>query len=52
MRFFIFAIFLAFLQAKNFERDIYMLPPDDQKREGYIWIFKKQLYGLDGTSRG
>merc|ERR1712105_12136 len=41
----------AFLQAKNLEREIFLLPPRDVKKEGIIWKLKKPLYGLNDASR-
>merc|ERR1711984_62091 len=41
----------AFLQAKELEREIYLLPPKDVKKEGLIWKLKKPLYGLNDASR-
>ena len=37
----------AFLQAKGFEREVYMEPPRDIKRPGKIWKLKKPLYRLN-----
>ena len=41
----------AFLQAKELEREIYMVPPKDVKKESVIWKLKKPLYGLNDASR-
>merc|ERR1712030_114011 len=41
----------AFLQAKNLEREIFLKPPPDVKKEGTIWKLKKPLYGLNDASR-
>ena len=41
----------AFLQAKKLDRDVYMEPPKDIKKEGKIWKLLKPLYGLDDASR-
>ena len=41
----------AFLQAKDLEREIFLLPPKDVKKEGLIWKLKKPLYGLNDPSR-
>ena len=30
----------AFLQAKQLDRDVFMMPLKDIKREGYIWKLK------------
>ena len=44
-------IWAAFLQAKRFDREIYMKPPEDIQKPGFIWRLKKPLYGLDDASR-
>ena len=41
----------AFLQAKELERDKYLIPPKDVKKDGIIWKLKKPLYGLNDASR-
>ena len=41
----------AFLQAKCLDREVYMEPPKDVKKEGKIWKLKKPLYGLNDASR-
>ena len=41
----------AFLQVRELEREIYMMPPKDVKKEGIIWKLKKPLYGLNDASR-
>ena len=33
----------AFLQARELDRDVYLLPPKDIRKEGYIWRLKKPL---------
>ena len=40
----------AFLQAKDLEREIFLLPPKDVKKEGLIWKLKNPLYGLNDAS--
>ena len=40
----------AFLQAKGLDREVYMEPPKDVKKEGKIWKLKKPLYGLNDAS--
>ena len=35
---------VAFLQAKQLDREVFLEPPKDIKREGYIWKLKKPLY--------
>ena len=41
----------AFLQAKQLDRDVYMMPKKDVKKEGYILKLKKPLYRLNDDSR-
>ena len=41
----------AFLQAKKLDREEFVRPPDDMKKEGKIWKLLKLLYGLDDASR-
>ena len=41
----------AFLQAKQLDRDEFLKPPKDIKKEGIIWKLKKPLYGLNDVSR-
>merc|ERR1712236_76105 len=41
----------AFLQAKKLDREVFVRPPDDIKKEGIIWKLLKPLYGLDDASR-
>ena len=36
----------AFLQAKELDRDIFLMPSKDVRKEGYIWKLKKPIYGL------
>ena len=44
-------ISVAFLQAKKMDREVFVRPPDDIKKEGKIWKLLKPLYGLDDASR-
>ena len=44
-------IHVAFLQAKDLEREIFLLPPRDVQKEGLLWKLKKPLYGLNDASR-
>ena len=37
----------AFLQAKQLDRDIFLRPPNDIRKEGIICKLKKLLYGLN-----
>ena len=41
----------AFLQARELDRDVYLLPPKDIRKDGYVWKLKKPLYGLNDASR-
>ena len=41
----------AFLQAKQLDRDVFLKPPKDIKKEKIIWKLKKPLYGLNDASR-
>ena len=44
-------IWAAFLQAKELEREIYMVPPKDVKKESVLWKLKKPFYCLNDASR-
>ena len=41
----------AFLHSKVLDRDVFVEPPIDVKKQGWIWRLKKPLYGLDDASR-
>ena len=41
----------AFLQTKGLDREVYMEPPKDVKKQGKIWKIKNPLYGLNDASR-
>ena len=41
----------AFLQSRTLDRDVFVEPPPDIKKQGVIWKLKKPLYGLDDASR-
>ena len=41
----------AFLQSKVLDRDVFVEPPSDIKKQGIIWKLNKPLYGLDDASR-
>ena len=41
----------GFLQAKKLDREVFVRPSDDIKKEGKIWKLLKPLYGLDDASR-
>ena len=40
----------AFLQSKELKRDVYVIPPKDVARQGYLWKLNKPLYGLSDAS--
>ena len=40
----------GFLQAKMLDQEVFMKPPEDQKKPGIFWKLKKPLYGLDVAS--
>ena len=42
---------VAFLQAKVFDREIFMKPHEDFRMPGTIWKLRKSLYSLDNASR-
>ena len=39
----------AFLQAKKLDREVYVRPPEDIRKQGKIWKLLKPLYGLDNA---
>ena len=43
----------AFLQADKMDRDIFVRPPPDIRKQqpNILWLLKKPLYGLDDSSR-
>ena len=41
----------AFLQANELDREVFLMPPKDIRKEGYVWKLKKPLYGLNDASR-
>ena len=41
----------AFLQSKVLDREVFIEPPSDIKKQGIIWKLTKPLYGLDDASR-
>ena len=41
----------AFLQGKSINRDVYLMPPPDQRKPGIIWKVLKCVYGLDDAGR-
>ena len=44
-------IHTAFLQSKVLDREVFVEPPLDVKKQGILWKLKKPLYGLDDASR-
>ena len=41
----------AFLQSKVLDREVFIEPPRDVKKQGCIWKLRKPLYGLDDASQ-
>ena len=41
----------AFLQGKPLEREVFLKPPSEFKKEGIIWRLNKCVYGLNQASR-
>ena len=41
----------AFLQSKELNREVYVVPPKDIAKHGLLWKLKKPLYGLNDASR-
>jgi len=41
----------AFLISKVLDKDVFIEPRSDVKKQGWIWRLKKPLYGLDDASR-
>ena len=41
----------AFLQSKVLDREVYVEPLADFKKQGIVWKLNKPLYGLDDASR-
>ena len=41
----------AFLQGKQIEREIFVMPPKEIKEDGIIWKLNKTAYGLEDASR-
>ena len=42
---------VAFLQVRELDRDAFLMPPKDIRKEGYVWKLKMPLYGLNDASR-
>ena len=40
----------VFMQARGLDREVYMEPPADIKKESNMWKIKKLLYGLNDAS--
>ena len=41
----------AFLQGRPIDRDVFVLPPEEARREGFIWRLRKTAYGLIDAAR-
>jgi len=41
----------AFLQGREIDRTIYVLPPPEIAKDGIVWMLKKGLYGLKEAAR-
>ena len=41
----------AFLQGKDIERELYVLPPKEFKKPNLLWRLRKVVYGLNDASR-
>ena len=41
----------AFIQSKVLDREVFIEPPSDVKKQETIWILRKPLCSLDGASR-
>ena len=41
----------AFLQGKEMDRTVYLIPPKEYKRKGVWWKLKKCVYGLSDAAR-
>ena len=41
----------AFLQSKALDRDVFIKPPVDIEKRGFVWRMKKLLNGLDNASK-
>ena len=41
----------AFLQGKNLNREVFVVPPTEANEEGVLWLLKKGAYGLIDASR-
>ena len=41
----------AFLQSDTLDRDVFVEPPPERRKDGFIWKLRKPCYGLDDASR-
>ena len=41
----------AFLKANELDREVFLMPPKDIRKEGYVWKLMKPLYWLNDASR-
>ena len=41
----------AFLQGKLLDREVFLSPPKEIKRDGFLWRLKRCLYGLNDAAR-
>ena len=41
----------AYLQGELLDRDVFMEPPHEQKKPGYIWKLRKAVYGMNDAGR-
>jgi len=41
----------SFLQAKQLDKEVFLQPTKDIKRERYVWKLRKPLYGLNDASQ-
>ena len=41
----------AFLQGKQLDREVYLIPPPEAKVSGKLWKLKRAVYGLNDASR-
>ena len=44
-------VYSAFLQGKEINRDVFVIPPAESKKAGIIWKLKKAAYGLSDAAR-
>ena len=41
----------AFLQSETIQREVFIDPPPQRKKPGYVWKLRRPCYGLDDASR-